>query len=373
MGFTKKIIFLTYIPSPYRVDFFNELNKSCDLTVLFYYSQMPNAPWQSSEKKIAFKHSFLFENKNFIVAIFNLFKFLFKNRTETIIIGGYAMAAEMLSILFLTLFRIDFVINSDGGFVTNGFFKTLLKKRLIQSAKYWLSSGVNTTQTLMYYGAKKTNIFEYNFSSLYRDEIIDQVLTSNEIYSLREELDLELDTINLIFVGQLVHRKGADILLKSLEFVNPSVNLKVLIIGDGELKESLVQLVKDENLSDKVTFLGKLPKYLVLKYLKASDCFVFPSREDIWGLVLNEAVANGLPIISTNNVGSSYSLIQKGDNGFIIDVDDSLSLSNAINEFFSKDLNSMRQKSLEIAKKFTIEQMVSNHLVLFKKIDTTKE
>ena len=278
------------------------------------------------------------------------------------------MLVEILTIFFLKIFRIDFIQNSDGGFITKGFFKTLLKKKLIQSASYWLSSGVNTTKTLLYYGAKSSAVYEYHFSSIFNDEVDKRPLINAEISVLKTELNLKTDVLYLVFVGQLIHRKGVDVLIRSLEFITNS-KIEVLIIGSGEEQENLIEIANNRKTQIKVHFLGKLSKDLVLKHLKISDLFVFPSREDIWGLVLNEAIAKGLPVISTNKVGSALSLIHSGINGFVIDVDNHLVLAEAINEILSKDLKLMKEKSLSIAKKHTIEQMVEDHIVLFNEIE----
>ena len=363
MSFKNKIIFLNYIPSPYRVDFFNDLNKVCDLTVIFYYPEMPNAPWQNFNKKLEFKHYFLFD-KSKILGIINLLKLLKKHKNDTIVLGGYAMTAEIIAIFFLKFFKINFILNSDGGFITNGFFKTLLKKRLIRSASYWLSSGVNTTKTLIYYGAKASNIFEYHFSSIRESEVLVDILNDHTIAELKDELKLEKNVFYLVFVGQLVRRKGVDVLLKSLEFVE-NKKIEIIIIGSGEEEDSLKESLNFQKNSNKVHFLGKLSKDFVLKYLKVSDFFVFPSREDIWGLVLNEAIANGLPIISTCRVGSAYSLISPSKNGFIIDADNPIILAETINRLVLKDLILMKKNSIAIAQKYTIEQMVQDHLLFF--------
>lgn len=361
---SKKIVFLNYIPSPYRVDFFNELNKFCDLTVIFYYPGMPNTPWQDFEKKREFKHVFLFEKASKLRGIINLLKLLKRHKQDTIVIGGYAMAAEIIAIFFLKFFKINFILNSDGGFVTHGFFKTILKKRLIQSATYWLSTGVNTTKTLLYYGAKTSNIFEYHFSSIRKNEVLSDVLNDSTITKLKNELKLETNIFYIVFVGQLVQRKGVDVLLKSLAFIDDK-KIEIIIIGAGEEENSLKEYLNIQKDSNKVHFLGKLSKDLVLKYLKVSDFFVFPSREDIWGLVLNEAIANGLPIISTSRVGSAYSLISPSKNGFIIDADNPIILAETINRLVLKDLILMKKNSIAIAQKYTIEQMVQDHLLFF--------
>lgn len=363
----KKVVFLNYIPSPYRVDFFNELSKKIDLNVIFYNKSMDNSPWKKEEKKREFNHTFLFEQSK-LKGIFKLFKLLRSHRNDILVVGGYYLLPEIFTIFYCIFFRKEFILSSDGGFVTKGFFKTSFKKFLIGSANYWLSSGKNTTETLKYYGAKEKDIYEYHFTSIFNNELVNNIPDKETLYKERESLGLNPDVFYLTFVGQLVHRKGVDVLIEALKH-DTKKNFETLIIGSGEQEDELKKMVLDSDLDhNKIHFLGKLTKNEILKYLKVSDAFVCPSREDIWGLVLNEAIANGLPLISTKNVGAAYSLIEEGENGYIVDVDNPEQLIEKINLLFGEKLNLMKMNSINKAKKYTIEQMVDDHLVLFNKL-----
>lgn len=361
----KKVVFLTYLPSPYRVDFFNELNKFCNLHVIYYEDQSSNFGWKNSKINHEYKKTVLSE-KSFLIGIYTLAKLLLKNRKNIIIIGGYAMFPEIFSIFILKLLNVKFVLNSDGGFITPGKFKTWFKKVLIKSATYWLSSGKNTTKTLEYYGAKNNNIYEYYFTSLFEKDILKKIPSKDEKKFLKNKKHLNTEKSYIIFVGQLIHRKGLDILIKAFAKTNLTF-VDVLIIGDGELKEELNKLCKTENVSSKVKFLGKKNKSDVLDYLKLSDVFILPSREDIWGLVVNEAVSCGLVVISTKEVGASHSLIIDNENGYIINANKIDELSKTIKKTYNKDLILQQQKSLNISKAYTIENMVKSHLNLFKR------
>jgi len=361
---TKKIVFLTYIPSPYRVDFFNKLSEEVDLKVIYYNRSMINSPWKKEEKENKFEHLYLFDESKF-KGILNLFRLLRSHKNDILVVGGYYLLPEILTIFYCIFFKKKFILNSDGGFVTKGFLKTNFKKLLISSADYWLSSGINTSETLIFYGAEPKKIYEYSFSSLHQNEIVNKPINRDELYRLKDKLQLNKDVRYLIFVGQLIPRKGVDVLLKSLPFLNDT-DVEVLIIGNGPELENLRDIVQNHKIPCKVNFLGKQSKEVVLNYLKIADLFVFPSREDIWGLVLNEAVGNGLPVISTNRVGSAFSLIDQGKNGFIVDVDNPHILAQAINDVLSADLEKMKKRSLDIAMQFTVEEMVVKHLELFK-------
>ena len=99
----------------------------------------------------------------------------------------------------------------------------------------------------------------------------------------------------------------------------------------------------------------------------SADLFVLPTREDIWGLVINEAMSNGLPIISTNRCIAGLELVKDGENGFIVPVDDVDALSQKIETILSNEqiLETMGKKSLEKIKDYTFEQMAKRHMEIF--------
>ena len=99
--------------------------------------------------------------------------------------------------------------------------------------------------------------------------------------------------------------------------------------------------------------------------------FVFPTREDIWGLVVNEAMANGLPIITTDKCVAGLELIEDGENGYIVPVENVDMLARKITFLLQNDSlrKIMAQKSLEYIKRYTIENMVVAHLKIIRSED----
>ena len=107
-----------------------------------------------------------------------------------------------------------------------------------------------------------------------------------------------------------------------------------------------------------------LKKELVMRYLRASDLFILPTGEDIWGLVVNEAMACGLPVITTNMCVAGIELIADGVNGFMIPVGDINALHQAIVRILDDDdLRLMMSKnSLETIRPYTYEDVCKSHL-----------
>lgn len=86
---------------------------------------------------------------------------------------------------------------------------------------------------------------------------------------------------------------------------------------------------------DNIHFIDFIEHDKISNYLKASDLFVLPTRSDVWGLVVNEAMASGLPVITTNMCVGGVELVDDSDNGYIVDVDNTRQLSDAITKYFS--------------------------------------
>ena len=106
-------------------------------------------------------------------------------------------------------------------------------------------------------------------------------------------------------------------------------------------------------------------------YYQAADLFVFPTREDIWGLVVNEAMANGLPVITTDKCVAGLELIRDGENGYIVPVENVDILAGKITVLLQNDSlrKIMAQKSLEYIKRYTIENMAVAHLKIIRSED----
>ena len=85
-----------------------------------------------------------------------------------------------------------------------------------------------------------------------------------------------------------------------------------------------------------INFLEFEKKEVLYKYYKAADLFILPTREDIWGLVINEAMAHGLPVITTKKCVAGMELVIKGVNGEIVEVEDFTEMRLAIEYYIVK-------------------------------------
>lgn len=362
-----KVLFMANIPSPYRVDFFNELGKYCDLTVTFEGKSATDrdAKWQA-DKFTNFKAIFLngIRTRSDQFLCFSIINVIRKG-FDRIIVGGYSTPTAMLAIEYMRIKNIKFFIEADGGIIAHdSAFKYKLKKHFISAASGWFSSGKMTTEYLVHYGADINSVYIYPFSSLKVEDMIAYPVDLAGKAILRKKLNIRENKIT-ISVGQFIHRKGFDVLLKAWQ--NCPKEYGIYIIG-AEPTEEYLNLQRRLGLTN-VHFVGFKTKNELQEYYQAADLFVLPTREDIWGLVVNEAMASGLPVITTNKCVAGMELVEDGKNGFIIPVDDEKALADKINTILCDEVLcvNMAKESLKRIKPYTIENMAEAHMKIFYK------
>lgn len=143
----------------------------------------------------------------------------------------------------------------------------------------------------------------------------------------RAELAADPTRKILTFIGRLDPVKCVNSLLLTVKSLATSENVAVAIVGDGPEREKLEAIVRQENLSDRVRFLGF--RRDVGAILKASDVFVLPSRMEGWSIATTEALAVGVPVVATRVAGPTEQ-ITDGVNGVLVNPNDVNSLAAGI-------------------------------------------
>ena len=151
-------------------------------------------------------------------------------------------------------------------------------------------------------------------------------------------------------VARLHENKGFDILLKAFAIVRQEKpELKLILGGDGPEKENLLKLAQTLNVEDAVTFTGALSRENVQLFMAESACFVLSSHVETFGVVVIEALSQGIPVIATK-CGGPESIIVPGD-GILVEVANVNALAQAMNEVVENtklyDPDSIRQRCLE--------------------------
>lgn len=133
----------------------------------------------------------------------------------------------------------------------------------------------------------------------------------------------------IIFVGSLRPVKGVKYLIKAMNTINKETDTNLIIVGDGIDKEGLKTLVEELNLQDCIHFVGKIPNEDVPRYMAQADIFALPSLSEGFPVVVVEAMASGLPIVTTN-VRGLPEIIKNGENGFVVEPQNSEHMAEKI-------------------------------------------
>lgn len=357
-----RVLLLTNLPAPYAVDFFQEFGKRCELTVLFERNtgKGRDAKWTASQYPQAnYKEIYMsgipVGNEGAFCP--SVLRHLSDKQYDIIIIGTYYTPTGMLAIEYLNLMKKPFIMKIDGGIPKEDKgLKRRVKQHFIGSAVGWLSSGKVTSDYVKRYGASEDRIYWYPFTSLKGEDILSEPVPEEEKQRIKKELGIKEERI-AIAVGQFIPRKGHDVIMRAFSGMDADTGL--YIIG-GEPTEEYLSIKREASLEN-IHFVEFKTKEALKQYYKAADLFVFPTREDIWGLVVNEAMAHGLPVVSSNNSVAAVELVRDGENGYLIQGETIEEYNHCLRKIFNdKDLRKgMAQSSLRIIKNYTIENMAA--------------
>jgi poly(glycerol-phosphate) alpha-glucosyltransferase len=156
--------------------------------------------------------------------------------------------------------------------------------------------------------------------------------------------------ITILFCGQMIERKGVDVLLKSfVKVLDSGLKARLLLVGrEAELRQMLQTVPPD--VRDSIDYAGFQAPDALHKFFCTADLFVLPSRYDGWGVVVNQALGASLPIICSDMVGAAEDLISQGDNGIVFPVGDVEALSSAL-KYYLETPNALQRASQASAEK----------------------
>lgn len=185
----------------------------------------------------------------------------------------------------------------------------------------------------------------------------------------RKEFNWDEETKIIGIVARLIEQKGHSTLLKAMSQVLPQFpNTKLVIIGDGILRQSLQEYSEKLGINSQVYFLGYQQN--AAEMMGGFDIFIHPSRWEGFGLVFLEAMAANLPIIATN-VSAIPEIVEQEKTGLLVPKDDHQALANAIckllsNPTLAKKMGEKGRKKLE--KYFTVDVMAQKTANLYEQL-----
>jgi len=286
-----------------------------------------------------------------------------KNRLN--VIHGHGTIAEGVStILFSKLFKVDSIITIHGRGVTN-FSKKFPKivNFILKNANSLITTNDFLKNQVKSHTNKEIEIVPNSIS-------IKRFKPLNKKELLETKFSYLKDKFILLTVSRLDKIKNIDLIIDLINKLRDSIpNLKLLIIGEGKLKKSLIKKVKKLGLSSIVHFLGKVDHNKLPKYYSISDAFLMLSEMEGQGITVLEAMACECIVIA-NNVGGITHSIKNGENGFLIDNNNEENLKSTILKIYKKelDLNFIKKSAkARIIKDFNWDENFKKLIKIYKK------
>lgn len=309
---------LSVVPSPYQRDLFKALSSRPEIALsVFYQERQPHdSPWP--DQPLA--------------------------SYEKILPGFYLRVGDVRSHINCSLPSVDefdlWIVNAALTSLTaQGLMRFGLKgkkwlfwgERLTASTSIWKSWGQDYLATaldgatgIISIGSLARQDYERRFPTLLHGTV--PYCTRLEEFSRIAETRARGSELTFLFCGQMIHRKGIDLLLSAFaRLVGEGLSVKLRLVGrEAELPGLLAKL--PAGVKARIHYSGfQSPDQLPGEFAQA-DVFVIPSRHDGWAVVVNQALAAGLPILASYQVGAACDCVRSGENGLLFPYDDEVLL-----------------------------------------------
>ena len=344
-----KIIFIAGAPSPNTIEIYNNLYWKRGLDLEVWYCAETNDKWKNSMPKLNHPH-FFFTNIKFdfldIKWSFNpriLLKLLF-DKCGLVVIQGYSSITLFIALNIIVLKRMSFAFWGER-------IKTSKKDKIILKLikKY-----------ILYIVKKAARV--YAIGNKAKESYANQGVKYDKIVNMPYSKDLKLYRSTykhrynacgsniIVTTARLIRCKNIDVLINAFSYLLYRYpDWKLIILGSGPYEYELKKGVPEIALKN-ILWYGYAGIDLQCEVYKYADIFVLPSKEDGWGMVVLEAMAAGLPVISTEGVISSWDIIEDGVNGYRIKIDRIDELIFRLDSLILSSLKRQRMGQMSYAK-----------------------
>src|ERR1700737_33363 len=344
-----RVLFITIVPSPYQRDLFRALAARDDVDLHVYYMEKssPDSPWpapslQGYEQVLA----------GFWIPLGGV-RWHVNWRLHELESADFVVLSSYMSFIGQWLMRYRL---SQQRWLFWG-------ERLRSQSAGWraflrdrLAAPLATATGIVGIGAAATDDYRRRFPNPQHFCIPYYCDLSD--FLAQERRPAPDSEINFLFCGQMNRRKGVDLLLTAFDrLVNKGVKIRLSLVGrEAELPQFLRAI--SPSARARIHYAGFQPPEHLPKYFSQADVFILPSRYDGWGVVVNQALGAGLPIICTDAVGAGYDLVQQGMNGYHVPAGDSHKLASCMEELIKNQdrILEFGEASRRLAEAFTPDQ-----------------
>lgn len=369
-----KLTFITNARAPYRTKQLEKISEvdNFDVTVCYTDKNIQGRAWNVDEANgikekqlsgisLSRKYGYL----NF--GLINLVK-----KSDCIIFGGYEQPTYIAVSLICRLLKKPYVLVFDGISTDRISMKENKLKKVIKSLV------INNSKAIWGNGKVSMEYFSNNFN-YDKARIINQCLTVDVArirkitenkdsirHALREKYNIAVNEKVIMYSGRIIEVKNLKIVIDAISMLEE--DLVFFIAGGGILEDEIANYSKQKGVNTVITGFIKEQDEL-FKHYSIADIFILPSTYEPWGLVVNEAMAAGLPVLVSEICGCSMDLVQHGENGYVFNPYSVEDLMGKIKYILQSDTEKMGQKSQQIISQWTFNKSRDNFIALMKLIN----
>jgi glycosyltransferase involved in cell wall biosynthesis len=336
----RRLVILTEIISPYRIPLFNALaqHAEMDLHVIFLAETDPDLrQWQIHKEEIQFSCEILPSwrkrvSRYNVLLNWGLGVALGKASPDVILCGGYNYFASWQALLWARNHKVPFFLWSESNVqdMRRGHaLVEFLKAEFLRKCSGFVVPGRSALEYLRIHKINKGAIFT-------APNAVDNDLFATAAASARQKAaawrrELALPARYFLFVGRLVREKGVFELLSAYAKLDESMRRQIglVLVGDGACRQQL-ESQASSIVPGGVRFAGFAQRDQLAIYYALAEMLILPTYTDTWGLVVNEALACGLPVIVSQVAGCAADLVKENWNGLLVTPKDVPSLTSAM-------------------------------------------
>lgn len=366
----KRILFLHTIPSPYRNPLFEKFQKEKKYSSVVYFMAKgaKNRVWKNGE--LRFAHKFLpgltlnLRHKDDIFPMWvnpTVPWEIYKGRFDLVVVSGWDSVNAFIVRMTCWILGKPMIVWVGSTANEKSWRRTLMYwpvKILVKSCHALICYGHASRDYLLSLGVKKEKIFiSYNSVDV---DCFKKIALKNKRRKkiLREKIGITNKYL-VIFVGQFITRKGVVDLYDAVKKLSDKFDVGLLWVGRGPLEKDLREMGKRDK---KVTqyFRTTYNQEETAEMYSIADIFVLPTHEDVFSNVVPEALASGLPVVTTKENGVTVDYIVDGENGFAIKAGSVKSIKDKIELLLTDDVlrKKMSTNTWSLIKNFNYKENV---------------
>ena len=367
-GQRPRVLLIHNFLSPYRVPLFAELARRFDLEVWILGDVKDIREWPDTAPEGAFRYRVLPHiglptgSRDYRVLLnYTLPALLARDRSDVVVCCGWDTPAAFVAGYAARMRRTPFVLWSGSTAHEPNWRRRVAApavSSLVRCARAWVAYGTRAKEYLVTLGADASRVFcAYNTVDV-------QSLApyagwgEEQRAAFRRKLGVSTPFV-VLFSGQLIERKGlGDLLPAFVRLAQSRDDVTLLIAGSGANESRFRELAAPA--SERVKFLGFVQPDELGPYYACADLMALPSREEVWGLVVNEALACGTPVLVTDRMGCTPDLVRHAENGYVCSAASPDALYESLTRHFSvapERRTAMRAAALRLIEPFTISAM----------------